>query len=111
MKQFKQVETDRKKYHKDSSLNSVHRSSLMVPELPNTQVDISFLNHFLLKRDHQNVACKITPVNSNGQKIESKLYMIDKPIVYTITLSGMVQTPVSNDSLHLTISLFPSPPL
>jgi len=96
MKKFKEVEADRKKYHRDPTLNSVHRSSLMVPELLGTEVDISFLNHFLLKRNQQSVACKITAIDTNGQKIESRLHMIDKPIVYTFTLTGMVEKPVSN---------------
>jgi len=55
MKKLKDVEAVRKQYHRDPTLNSVHRSSLMVPELPETKVDISFLNHFLLKRNHQMV--------------------------------------------------------
>jgi len=95
MKKLKDVEAVRKQYHRDPTLNSVHRSSLMVPELPETKVDISFLNHFLLKRNHQMVACKITAIDFEGQKIESRLHMIDKPIVYTITLTGMVEKPVS----------------
>lgn len=96
MKQLKEVELTRHAYHKDPTLNSVHRSSLMVPEIPDTQVDISFLNHFLLKRNYPKVACRITAIDKSGKKIESRLYDIDKPIVYTITLTGMVDKPVSN---------------
>lgn len=96
MKKLKEVEAVRKQYHQDPTLNSVHRSSLMVPELPETSVNISFLNHFLLKRNHQSVACKITAIDMEGQKIESRLHMIDKPVVYTIPLTGMVEKPVSN---------------
>lgn len=96
MEKFKEVEATRRTYHRDPSLNSVHRSSLMVPEIQNTQVSISFLNHFLLKRNHENVACKITAVGIDGKKIESRLHKIDKPIVYTIPLSEMVDKPVSN---------------
>lgn len=96
MKQLKEVELTRHTYHKDPTLNSVHRSSLLVPEIPDTQVDISFLNHFLLKRNYLKVACRITAIDTSGKKIESRLYDIDKPIVYTITLSGMVDKPVSN---------------
>jgi len=96
MKQFKQVESTRRAYHQDQVLNSIHRSSLMVPEIPGTEVDISFLNHFLLKRNYPKVACRITAIDTAGQKIESRLYNVDKPIVYTITLTGMVNKPVSN---------------
>ena len=96
MKKLKEVEATRRAYHRDPSLNSVHRSSLLVPEIQNTEVSISFLNHFLLKRNHENVACKITAIGIDGEKIESRLHKIDKPIVYTIPLSGMVNKPVSN---------------
>ena len=96
MKKLKEVEANRKLYHHDPTLNSVHRASLMVPEISGTNVDISFLNHFILKRNYQNIACKITAIDKNGQKIISKLHVIDKPIVYNITLTGMTDIPVSN---------------
>ena len=82
MKTVKQVETTRKTYHRDPTLNTIHRASLLVPEIQNTVAEISFLNHFLLKRQYPNVACKITAINADGKKIESKLHKIDKPIVY-----------------------------
>jgi len=96
MKQIKEVEKTRRAYHRDPSLNSVHRSSLMVPEIVGTEVDISFLNHFLLKRGHKNVACIITAIDNKGKKIESRLQKIDRPIVYNFTLTGMVKEPISN---------------
>lgn len=96
MKKLKEVEANRRAYHKDPTINTVHRSSLMVPEMPGTKANISFLNHFLLKRNHQNIGCKISTIDKNGNLIESKLYKIDKPIVYTIPLTGMVDKPVSN---------------
>jgi hypothetical protein len=45
-----EVEQARVLSHSDRSRDSVHRSSLLVPELPGASVEISFLNHFLLKR-------------------------------------------------------------
>ncbi|MGI0021913.1 MAG: hypothetical protein ACRD9Q_03530 [Nitrososphaeraceae archaeon] len=96
MKGYKEVEAARREYHKDPNLNSVHRSSLMVPEMEGTTVGISFLNHFLIKRNYPKVACRITPIDLQGKKLESRLYMIEKPKVYMIKLSGMVQNPVSN---------------
>ena len=96
MKTIKQVETTRKKYHRDPTLNTIHRSSLLVPEIPNTIAEISFINHFLLKRQYPNVACKITAIDTSGKKLESKLHKIDKPIVYNFKLTGMVTEPVSN---------------
>jgi len=96
MKKLKEVEANRKEYHHDPTLNSVHRASLMVPEISGAKVDISFLNHFLLKRNYQNVACKITAIDIDGQKIKSILHVINKPIVYNIPLTGIVDIPVSN---------------
>ena len=96
VKKFKEVESTRRKYYKDPNLDSIHRASLMVPEITGTDVDISFLNHFLLKRNHENVACKITAIDFNGNKVESRLFKIEKPIVYTIQLSSLVTVPVSN---------------
>jgi len=66
VKKLKEVESDRRAYHKDPTVNTVHRSSLMIPEMPSTKAN------------------------------KSKLHKIDKPIVYTIPLTGMIDTPVSN---------------
>tara|TARA_B100001245_G_C22867969_1_gene417446 strand:+ start:109 stop:1629 length:1521 start_codon:yes stop_codon:yes gene_type:complete len=96
LKKFKEVEATRKKYHKDPTSNSVHRSSLMVPELDNCVAEISFLNHFLIKRNHKKIACVVTAIDKDGKKIESKLHHVDEPKVYTLTLTGMVNQPVSN---------------
>lgn len=96
MKKLKEVEANRKLYNNDHTINSVHRASLMVPEIPGTEVDISFLNHFFLKRNYRKIACKITAIDISGNKIQSKLYSIEKPIVYKITLTGMVNQTVSN---------------
>lgn len=96
MKKYKDVEVTRKLYHNKPNLDSIHCASLMVPEIEQTSVSISFLNHFLLKRNYEKVACRITAVDNDGKKIESHLYTIDKPIVYTLQLTGMVNKPVSN---------------
>ena len=64
MKSFKEVEATRQKYIADAASESVHRSSLMVSEMPGTDVDISFVNHFLLKRGYDNIACRVTSVDS-----------------------------------------------
>jgi hypothetical protein len=90
MKSFKEVEDGRRAYHRDGTLNSVHRSSLTVPEIEGSEVEISFINHFLLKRGYKNVACRITAFDPQGHRIESRLLMVDEPRVYTLPLSGMV---------------------
>ena len=96
MKKFKEIEATRKKYHRDPKLNPIHRSSLMVPELDDCIAEISFLNHFLIKRNHKKIACIITAIGKDGNKIESRLHHIDQPKVYVFTLTGIVEKPVSN---------------
>lgn len=96
MKLFKEVEATRRDYHRDAALNSVHRSSLTVPEIDGSFVEISFLNHFLIKRNYDNVACRVTAVDDDGKRIESRLFKINEPRVYTIPLTGMVEQPVNN---------------
>ena len=77
MKTFNDVQKTRMKYHKEPDLNSVHRSSLMVPEIEGSIAEISFLNHFLLKRNYEHIACVITPIGKDGKKLDSKLHIID----------------------------------
>lgn len=95
MKLRKEVEETRRSYHLEPTLNSVHRSSLLVPEIPGSIAEISFLNHFLIKRNNRYVACRITAIDLEGRRIESRQYQIDEPRVYTFTLSGMVNISVS----------------
>ena len=84
MKKFIEVEKTRQKQYSDNLVNSNHRSSLLVPVLLNSEVSISFLNHFLLKRNISSVACKITAISKEGLKISSRLHEINEPRVYTI---------------------------
>lgn len=95
MKSFKKVEETRREYHKDATSNSVHRSSLCVPELPDTTVDISFLNHFLLKRGYPHVACRVTALDLEGQRIGSRLFPVDEARVYTLPLSEIFEDQVN----------------
>ena len=95
MKSVKDVEKTRRDYHRDRALNSVHRSSLTVPELPKAAADISLLNHFLIKRGIEKVGCRVTAVDPEGQRIESRLHQLDEPRVYHLPLTGMVDRPVA----------------
>jgi hypothetical protein len=95
MKPFKDVEANRRSYHSDGVRNSVHRASLTVPEISGTLAEISFLNHFLIKRQYRHVACRVTAVGAMGQRIEAKLFEITEPRVYTIPLTGMTDQVVS----------------
>lgn len=95
MKRFKEVEATRRAYHSDATLNSVHRSSLTVPELQGAEAGVSFVNHFLIKRGYGNIACRITAVDPDGNRIETRMHPITEPRVYEIPLSGMVDDPVA----------------
>jgi hypothetical protein len=95
VKSFKEVEATRIAYHHDGAVNSVHRSSLLVPELEGARAEVSFLNHFLLKRGYQDVGCRVTAVGPDGRRVESRLLAIDEPRVYTLALSGTFDADVS----------------
>lgn len=86
MKKLRAVEQTRRDYYADAQSNTVHRSSLLVPVLPNSEVSISFLNHFLIKRKNPNIGCRITAIDGTGKRIVSRLIPIDEPRVYTIQL-------------------------
>lgn len=95
MKSFKDVESTRRDYHRDVTLNSVHRSSTTVPEIPGARATVSFLNHFLIKHGHRNVACRVTAVDAEGQRIEARLHEVTEECAYTIPLSGTVSDEVN----------------
>ena len=86
MKTLRAVEQTRRDYYADIQSNTVHRSSLLVPVLPNSEVSISFLNHFLIKRKNASVGCRITAIDENGKRIISRLLPIVEPRVYIIQL-------------------------
>ena len=86
MKKLHAVEQTRREYYEDAQSKTVHRSSLLVPVLPNSEVSISFLNHFLIKRRNPNIGCRITAVDGIGKRIISRLLPIDEPRVYSIHL-------------------------
>jgi len=96
MKTFNDVQKTRIRYHKEPDVNSIHRASLMVPEIEGSIAEISFLNHFLLKRNYKQVACVITPIGIDGKKLDSRLHVIDQPKVYKFTLTGLSDLPVSS---------------
>jgi len=86
MKKLLDVEKSRSEHYADNQRNSVHRSSLLVPVLPNSDVSISFLNHFLIKRGITSVGCKVTAIDKGGVRLVSHLTIIDEPRVYSMYL-------------------------
>ena len=59
MKDYLQVQKDRINYHAQPSKNTIHRSSLTAPNLSKSNTWISFINHFLLKRNYKSIALKL----------------------------------------------------
>ncbi len=86
MKKLLDVEKTRIANYSDNKRDSVHRSSLLVPVLPNSEVSISLLNHFLIKRNIQSIGCKVTAIDKSGVRLLSHLTIIDEPRVYTMYL-------------------------
>lgn len=86
MKKLLDVEKSRSEHYADNQRDSVHRSSLLVPVLPNSEVSISLLNHFFIKRHISSVGCKVTAIDKNGVRLTSRLTTISEPRVYTMHL-------------------------
>lgn len=84
MKSFKQIEKDRKFYHKYKNLKTVHRSSLLAPIFDKSHLIITFLNHFYLKRKYKNIACKISSISNVGKLIDSITIDVNQSKVYEI---------------------------
>lgn len=89
MKPFLDVDAHRVAYHKSNNKNTVHRSSLIVPRLEQATSNISFINHFLLKRNNKAVVLKITAINDNGIVEDSLSIEINEPKVYTFDLENL----------------------
>ena len=66
MKDYHKIQKDRIKYHAQPYKNTVHRSSLIAPELPYVDTWIGFVNHFLIKRNYKSIALKISAVNNKS---------------------------------------------
>ena len=86
MKPYKQIEIDRKKNYTNQELNTVHRSSLLIPKIEKFSTNISFLNHFLLKRNYKEISLKLSAFDDYGKSSDSVTFTVDKPIVYSFNL-------------------------
>ena len=89
MKPFLDVEKNRIRYHKSTKTNTVHRSSLIVTRFNQAVSNISFLNHFFLKRNNRDVVLKITAINDAGILEDSISFEINEPIVYSLDLENL----------------------
>ena len=89
MKQYLKVQSDRKKYHLNPLKNTVHRSSLLAPTMQGAETSITFINHFLIKRNYKSVALKISAIDQHGNLIDSKTSEVFEKRVYTLNLTKM----------------------
>src|SRR5712675_427080 len=91
MRLFSEVEHERLRGRGPAAIveRTVHRSSLLVPEIPGYRAVISFLNHFLIKRGIAEIACRVTAVGAGGERINSKAITVDEPRVYVVELASM----------------------
>ena len=89
MKSFKKVQEDRIAYHRDPSKFSVHRSSLLIPIINNHDSIISFLNHFLIKRNNKAVSIKLSAYGIDGNLKDTYYEEISEKRVYEFNLSKM----------------------
>jgi hypothetical protein len=92
MKTYRDHEATRRRHHADPTGDTVHRSSLLVPEIPGSDVEISFLNHFLLKRGYRKVACRVTAIDPEGRKLYARLEHVTDARVYRLPLSRAAST-------------------
>lgn len=95
MKSYREVQRTRENYHQSPLRKAVHRSSLLVPELGPARACISFLNHFLLKRQYGHVACKISAVDERGLLVDSITLPVTEPRVYAIELASLFDSPAN----------------
>ncbi|GAC1655603.1 MAG: hypothetical protein NVS9B12_06770 [Vulcanimicrobiaceae bacterium] len=91
MKGYKEVNATRMLQRERPALNSVHRASLLVPQIAGVNAEIAFLNHFLIKRGYPHVGCRITAVDFLGKRIESQLHPVREPRVYRFGLTRMFE--------------------
>ncbi len=100
MKLIKNIESTRREYHRDARINTVHRSSLLAPNLPDCDVDVSFVNHFLLKRGYRDVACRISAFDAAGRLIETSTFPVEEPRVYAVELGQYADDNAENFQLE-----------
>ena len=89
MKSLLEVEKNRIAYNRNPNKKSVHRSSLLVPKFDWCSTNITFLNHFLLKRNYKEVSLKITAIDVSGNLFDTAFILIDEPKVYSFDLDGL----------------------
>ena len=99
MKDYLQVQKNRIKNHIQPSMNTVHRSSLIAPNMPKSNTWISFINHFLIKRGYKSIALKISAIDKNGKLLSSQTMQVEEPRVYSFNLTKMFSNTLTKNFL------------
>ena len=86
MKSILAQEKDRTLYHKFPNKFSVHRSSLLVPKIRGLKSKITFLNHFVIKRNNHQVSLKISAYNKDGRCSDTYYEELKEKKVYNFDL-------------------------
>ena len=86
MKTMSDIQKDRLQYYQNNNLNTVHRSSLLIPKLKDKKTYFSFLNHYLIKRGIEKVILKLSVFDINGNSTDALTFEINAKKVYTFCL-------------------------
>src|SRR5262245_60080105 len=101
MRSMAEIEAERRRARLpgEAASNTIHRSSLLVPHFPGFRSIISFLNHFLIKREIAHGACLITAIDGAGRRLGQKTITVDEPRVYWLDLGTVLPDPAANNFL------------
>jgi hypothetical protein len=86
MKPFHEVQKARQARSESNQGPAVYRSSLMAPRMDRAATQVSFLNHFLLKRGIEAVTCKVSAIDAVGRLVGVDTVAVNAPVVYAIDL-------------------------
>jgi hypothetical protein len=92
MKPFKSVEENRKNYHRWPDRNSVHRASAIFPIFDREHYanNITFLNHWLVKRGIPEIAARHTIRDAGGTRLGQVFSTIDRSKCYSVDLEEIL---------------------
>ncbi|MBT5415222.1 MAG: hypothetical protein HOH66_07170 [Rhodospirillaceae bacterium] len=93
MKKFAEVEKTRQAYHRDPNLNSVHRAASLFPVLDTGRyrTNLTFLNHWKIKRGIPEVAARHTLRDGEGERLGQTLQVLDQGKAYSVDLEDVAE--------------------
>jgi hypothetical protein len=93
MKKFAEVEKTRQAYHRDPNFNSVHRAASIFPVLDTARyrTNLTFLNHWKIKRGIPEVAARHTLRDGEGERLGQTLQVLDQGKAYSVDLEDVAE--------------------